>query len=226
MTAERANSEAVGENYDAEKMRVARAMTRSAMHEIAASIHVGMLEEQAMQVARQTLKSAGLLRGWHGIHVRFGRNTLKPFGAPSDPGVALEPNDVFFIDIGPVWKRWEADSGDTFVVGDDPDMVRIASDVRTIFRDTERTWRDEGLTGQALYEYASNRSAELGWQLNLSMNGHRLADFPHAALHKGALAEAAFTPTANLWVLEIQIRHPERPFGAFYEDLLGADENR
>ncbi|HEV7610225.1 MAG TPA: hypothetical protein VGO61_23030 [Steroidobacteraceae bacterium] len=24
----------------------------------------------------------------------------------------------------------------------------------------------------------------------------------------------------DLWVLEIQIHHPERPFGAFFEDLL------
>lgn len=27
-------------------------------------------------------------------------------------------------------------------------------------------------------------------------------------------------PTANRWILEIQIRHPSRNFGAFYEDLL------
>ena len=52
------------------------------------------------------------------------------------------------------------------------------------------------------------------------MNGHRLADFPHAALYKGPLAEAAFTPSAGLWMLEIQIRHPELPYSAFFEDLL------
>jgi hypothetical protein len=29
-----------------------------------------------------------------------------------------------------------------------------------------------------------------------------------------------FAPTTDLWVLEIQIRHPERQIGTFYEDLL------
>lgn len=102
-------------------------------------------------------------------------------------------------------------------------MHRIARDVRTLFENTSAAWRAQGLTGTALYDYASRRAVEMGWELNLDMNGHRLADFPHAAIHKGALAQAAFRPTSNLWVLEIQIRHPERPFSAFYEDLLVAD---
>jgi hypothetical protein len=103
-------------------------------------------------------------------------------------------------------------------------MLRIARDVRCIFDDVAARWRAAGLTGQALYAYAAERATALGWQLNLEMNGHRLSDFPHAAFHKGPLAEAPFTPTGGLWVLEIQIRHPERPFGAFYEDLLVQDD--
>lgn len=217
--AEQSRIEAVGEHYDAAMMRSARQRTRRAMHDIAAAIRPGMWEAEAMELARATLKAAGLLRGWHGIHVRFGANTLKPFGAPSDP-VQLREDDVFFIDIGPVWQKWEADAGDTFVVGNDPDMHRIARDVKRIFDDCEQRWRQDHLTGQALYDYATARSAELGWQLNLAMNGHRLADFPHSAYHKGALAEVPFKPTSGLWVLEIQVRHPDRPFGAFYEDLL------
>jgi len=27
-------------------------------------------------------------------------------------------------------------------------------------------------------------------------------------------------PNAGLWILEIQIAHPSKPYGAFYEDLL------
>ena len=27
-------------------------------------------------------------------------------------------------------------------------------------------------------------------------------------------------PTTGLWILEIQIAHPQLPYGAFYEDLL------
>jgi hypothetical protein len=74
--------------------------------------------------------------------------------------------------------------------------------------------------GAALYRVAVAEAGSLGWQLNLEMSGHRLADFPHAALHKGSLASASFRPSTGLWMLEIQIRHPARPFSAFFEDLL------
>jgi hypothetical protein len=39
------------------------------------------------------------------------------------------------------------------------------------------------------------------------------------------LAEIAFRPNPSLWVLEIAIVHPERQFGAFYEDLLLEDQS-
>ncbi|WP_168209788.1 hypothetical protein [Chromobacterium paludis] len=41
-----------------------------------------------------------------------------------------------------------------------------------------------------------------------------------AALHKGALADFPHTPRESLWVLEIHIHHPSKPYGAFFEDML------
>jgi Xaa-Pro aminopeptidase len=216
----RLRAEAVGERYDRAMMLEARRRTRDAINAIASRIVTGMYEEDALQLTKRMLREAGLGRGWHGVHVRFGTNTLKTFGAPSDPGVVLGANDIFFIDIGPVWRDWEGDGGDTFVVGDDPDMRRIARDVRAVFDSVQQHWRDEGLTGEALYHTAVVEAESRGWQLNLDMSGHRLADFPHAALHKDALASTPFTPSPGLWMLEIQIRHPDRPFSAFFEDLL------
>jgi hypothetical protein len=52
-----------------------------------------------------------------------------------------------------------------------------------------------------------------------------LSDFPHSAHYDGPLAEVEFRPNPNLWVLEIAIAHPERKFGAFYEDLLLEDQS-
>jgi Xaa-Pro aminopeptidase len=217
---DRASAEALGPGHDREMMLLVRQKTRRAMHEIASAISPGMLEEEAMQLARTTLQQAGMRRGWHAIHVRFGPNTLKPFGVPSEPGVRLGDDDIFFLDIGPVWQGWEGDAGDTFVVGHDADMHRAARDVRRVFDEVHETWRSQGLTGEALYRHAAATAASMGWELNLEMSGHRLADFPHAALYDGTLASAPFRPSTALWVLEIQIRHPERPFSAFYEDLL------
>jgi len=192
----------------------------TAIRRIAAGIRVGMSEEKATEWARTVLRESQMLRGWHGIKIRFGSNTLKTFNEPSAPGMVLQENDIYFVDIGPVWQKWEGDAGATFAVGADPDMARAERDVRTVFDRVREKWLAERLTGLALYEYASRVAVELGWRLNLETSGHRLADFPHAALYEGALAEVPFAPSSDLWVLEIQIRHPERAFGAFYEDLL------
>jgi hypothetical protein len=85
-------------------------------------------------------------------------------------------------------------------------------------------WRDEKLTGEALYEFAESEASALGWALNLDLSGHRISDFPHAAIYEGPLAEIPFHPAPLLWVLEIHIRHPEHPYGAFFEDMLLEDE--
>ena len=223
-TDEKTRFEAVGEHYDLQMMLTARQKTLQVMRDVATAIRPGMREEEAMELLKGTLKDAGLLRGWHAPYLRFGPNTLKNYGEPSEPNVTLRANDIFFVDIGPVWQKWEGDAGNTFVVGNDPQMHKAARDVRQVFDDVAALWRARGTSGIELYDYAATRARELGWELNLAMSGHRLSDFPHKALHKGGLSEAPFAPTANLWVLEIQIRHPDRPFSAFYEDLL-LDQN-
>jgi Xaa-Pro aminopeptidase len=209
-----------GPRFDRALMLETRHRTRAVMNEVAAAVRPGMIEEDARELMRRSLKDAGMLRGWHRIHVRFGRNTLKHFEDPSEPGVVLGENDIFFIDIGPVWRDHEGDGGETFVVGDDPEMHKAAHDVKAVFDATQARWHEDGLSGAALYRFAESEAQRLGWALNLDMAGHRLSDFPHAVRHDGALLEADYAPSDALWVLEIQIRHPDRPFSAFYEDLL------
>jgi hypothetical protein len=76
----------------------------------------------------------------------------------------------------------------------------------------------------ALYAYAAERAEAMGWRLNLDIKGHRVCDFPHAIYQAGKLADFGLCPSTGLRVLEIQIAHPTRGFGAFFEDLLVADE--
>lgn len=166
------------------------------------------------------LCECGMARGWHGINIRFGVNTLNTFDVPTKPGIVLGEDDIYFIDIGPIWRDCEGDGGDSFTTGCDPEMKRIADDARAIFDAVQAQWQGNGLTGEALYRCAVAESETRGWQLNLEMSGHRLSEFPHAAHYKNALADAPFTSSPGLWMLEIQIRHPMRPFGAFFEDLL------
>lgn len=212
--------EAVGSNFVREQMLFVRERTRKALHTIAGQIKPGMIEEDAVETARDVLASLDMLQGWHNVFVRFGRNTLKTFGADSDPGVPLGQDDIFFIDIGPVWKQWEGDAGETFAVGSDPRMHAAAIDVKKLFHVVRRTWQSTGMSGKALYDFATQEALRMGWELNLDLSGHRLSDFPHAAVYDGPLADVDFKPAPLLWVLEIHIRHPERGFGAFYEDML------
>ena len=216
--------EGTGGKFSLDSLMEVRALTRKAVHLIADQITEGMAEEQAKALARETLKELGMRRGWHHIIVRCGPNTTKDFMERSEPGVVLGEDDIFFIDIGPIYGDTEGDAGDTFVFGANPEHHRAKRDVRAIWDIVRDKWFADGVTGQELYDFATATTEELGWKLNLDLSGHRLSDFPHSAHYDGPLAEVAFRPSPNLWVLEIAIAHPDGSFGAFYEDLLLEDQ--
>lgn len=215
--------EQVGSTFDQAQMLAVRKLTRDAIHRIAAHAKPGMVEEDAVEFAKDVLAEAGMVRGWHDVYVRFGSNTTKTFGEASDPGVVLGKDDIFLIDIGPVWKNWEGDGGDTFVTGSDSEKKRCADDAKTIFHAVRQYWLKQGATGKALYDFAIEQAEQRGWKLNMDLSGHRLGDFPHAAVYEGPLADLDFQPSRLLWVLEIHIRHPSQSYGAFYEDMLLED---
>jgi methionyl aminopeptidase len=220
-----AELEGTGAHFSLDRLLEMRARTRTAVHRIAQQVVAGMAEEDAKAVARDTLRAMGMRRGWHHIIVRCGPNTTKDFMERSEPGVVLGADDIFFVDIGPIYQDYEGDAGDTFVLGSDPDHHRAKRDARTIWDMVRDKWFADGSTGAELYAYATETARSFGWRLNLDLSGHRLSDYPHAAHYDGPLADVAFRPSPNLWVLEIAIAHPERPFGAFYEDLLLEDQS-
>jgi Metallopeptidase family M24 len=212
--------EKVGPAFTREKMLKVRAITRAAINEIAARCKPGMVEEDAVEMAKDILAGHGMVQGWHDVYVRFGTNTTKTFGAPSDPGIVLGTDDLFLIDIGPVFEKWEGDGGDTFVTGSNPAYAKCAADARKLFHMVRKKWEIEQLTGKALYDFAEAEALKMGWELNLDLSGHRISDFPHAAVYEGGMNVVDFTPSPLLWVLEIHIRDPKMKFGAFFEDML------
>lgn len=208
------------DNFSFEMFFEIRAKTLEAVKRISERVYVGMLEEEANEMAKSILQEMGTRQGWHKPFVRFGSNTVKTFGAPSESGIQLKENDIYFIDIGPVWQGYEGDAGDTFVTGNDSELLRCSRDVKQIFEIVAHQWKTSKISGQELYQFAEQTAREKGWTLNLDLSGHRLSDFPHEAYYDGSLAAVPFHPSPQLWVLEIQIRHPEKLFGAFFEDLL------
>jgi Xaa-Pro aminopeptidase len=212
--------EAVGPAFLKDKMLEMRGKTRGAIHAIAARCKPGMVEEDAVAMAKDILAEGDMVRGWHDVYVRFGSNTLKTFGAASEPGIVLKDNDIFLIDIGPVWGEYEGDGGETFTVGTAPQMAKCGQDAKKLFHIVRKKWETTGMSGRELYDFATEEAKKMGWELNLDLSGHRLSDFPHAAIYDGPMAEVDFKPSPLLWVLEIHIRHATDGYGAFYEDML------
>ena len=212
--------EAVGSKFDLDAMRYASAQSWRAVDRMAAMFKPGMREVDAHAICIEILTDLGMDRIWHTPKIRFGANTLKKFNQRSDASVVLGEDDIYFIDIGVVFGAHEGDCGFTRTTGTDPEMQRCARDARRLFDVVHAHWREHGVSGQALYQFAKTQAEAMGWVLNLDIRGHRVSDFPHAIYKGGKLGDLADTPNGGLWILEIQIAHPTRPFGAFYEDLL------
>ncbi|MDH0300853.1 MULTISPECIES: M24 family metallopeptidase [unclassified Pseudomonas] len=220
MTPANAAKEAVGAPYQLALMKHAQRMTWEAVERIAQGIHPGMRESQARELSQQVLVELGMQRIWHPTHIRFGSNTLKTFKERSEGDPVLGENDIYFIDMGVVWEGHEGDAGTTFVTGNDPQMKACAAAAKTLFDEVQARWRQQGTSGVALYDFAAERARNMGWTLNLDIKGHRVSDFPHAIYRAGNLGAFEEQPSEGLWILEIQIAHPQLPYGAFHEDLL------
>jgi Xaa-Pro aminopeptidase len=214
------DSEAHGAAFDLAAMVKAQDLTFDAVRRVAAAIRPGMTEIEACARADQIIADMGADRLWHKNVIRFAEGTLDTFHAPFDAERQLGERDIFFVDLGVVWGGHEGDAGDTFVTGDDPEMLACVQAARDLWTDVAEYWRSSGVSGAALYDYATQKAQAMGWVLNLEVRGHRVCDFPHAIYRAGALGDFGHCPTTGLWILEIQIGHPTRPFGAFFEDLL------
>lgn len=214
-------TESVGNSFNNELLQLARDKTLLIINELSQKISPGMTEAEAIILLHEIQKKMGAPKSWHPPQVRFGLNTLLPFGQKSEVQIELQNNDIFFIDIGPIFDGHEGDVGRTFAIGTNSDMQKCVVDVETIWNEVRNFWYKSHATGHELYKFADSVAKNYGWLLSLQKaNGHRISDFPHAAKNRRSIEGFEYKPSPNRWILEIQIRHPSLPFGAFYEDLL------
>lgn len=216
--------ERVGPAFSVDGMLLARMKTRDAIDRIARRVQPGMVEEDAVTMAKQVMADMGLALSWHPTRVRFGANTMKPMKVASQPGIVLQQNDIFFLDIAPRVEQWEGDGGKSFWVGENRDHARCAADAEALFHAARAAWKKDRLSGAKLYEFADKTARSMGWELNFDLPGHRVSDFPHAAIHTGSLAQFEASPSDMRWILEIHLRDPQGRFGAFFEDMLLDDD--
>lgn len=215
------NFESVGPAFSLELLRTARDKSLDLILQTAKRITPGMSESDTKALLVSAQKELGSNKWWHPPQIRFGPNTLCSFGKKGTENYILQPNDIYFLDIGPLFEDHEGDLGRTFTVGNDSEMMKCASDVELIWKQVRERWHAEKISGNDLYRFAETSAIALGWILSLpGANGHRVADFPHIVRKRGTIEGFSQHPQSDRWILEIQIRHPDRPFGAFYEDLL------
>lgn len=215
--------EQVGPTFSIDAMRFAQQQSWAALAKIAAKIQPGMTEAVARQCAKEILQQSGVDRLWHPVIIRFGVNTCKIYSEPSEKDTVLKENDIFFIDLGPVYAGHEGDVGATFVVGQDTKMQHCADAAQQLFERVRARWLQQDCSGEQLYQFAGEQAQALGYQLNLAIKGHRICDYPHKLYAGGNLGDFSGTPRAGVWVLEIQIKDPIAAIGAFYEDVLLPD---
>lgn len=214
-------NESVGNLFSDDLLNEARNKTLQVIMQAAQRITAGMSENEAKIMIQQIQSELGAPKSWHPPQIRFGSNTTLPFGKTGVNNPILQKNDIFFFDIGPLFFDHEGDVGRSFTIGNDQEMQNCARDVGIIWNEVRQRWLTTGDSGLELYDFAKKMAEQKGWLLSLEKaNGHRVSDFPHIARMRGSIEGFPQKPQSNRWILEIQIRHPHRDFGAFYEDLL------
>jgi len=174
----------------------------------------------------------GVTAHWHKRLIRSGPNTLQPFQA-NPPDRIIQDDDILVIDLGPVFEKWEADFGRTYVLGNDPNKLKIRDALEPIWKAVQGQFlQNPAMTGDDLYRIAVKAAEDDGWTFGAPLAGHLVGSFPHERIPRDKttlyVVEGNQLPMntpgkdGNLrhWILEIHLRDEKNQLGAFYEQLL------
>jgi methionine aminopeptidase len=204
---------------DIEKSIAAGKLAHQVLDEILAFIRPGIKESEVKNYAFSRYEFHALQRPWHMPYIRFGQHTLLTYRDKPKEDRTLGENDIAFADIGIVKDDIEGDAGRTVVFGANEIFNKLADASQTIFAKAAAYWRQQDPQGTHLYTAIEQMTQQVGLAFNLDTAGHLIGTFPHKGWKQG-LNHFPDKAKKGAWVLEIQIRHPELPYGAFFEDLL------
>jgi len=221
------NRRAELERAQAKALKLFEAIERDGL--IRAGVSERQVEDEIGELAEREF---GVEKHWHRRIVRAGANGITIAG-DNPPLRTIAPDDIVYVDLGPVFEAWEADIGKSYVLGDDPDKRRLVADLPRIFERVQATYhRNPGMTGAALYAHAQKEAAEAGWRFGGKIAGHIVSEFAHALipgdkalnrinpLNPKPMTDPDGKGRARYWILEIHLVAPDRSFGGFYERLL------
>lgn len=193
----------------------------------------GKSEKQLnIEIFKLAREMFGIEKFWHKRIVRAGANTLEPYNEnPKD--LIITDDDIVFLDFGPVFEDWEADVGRTYVLGNDPDKLRLARDVEEAWNQGKQYFEQHpDIKGSDLFNYLKQLATKKGWEFGGTIGGHLIGNFPHSKIfgrniynyiHPSNRARMR-KPYKGLvpkdWILEIHFVDREKQIGGFFEQLL------
>jgi Xaa-Pro aminopeptidase len=192
------------------------------------------LSREIQSLGRQMF---GTFKHWHKRIVRAGPNTLSTFG-DTPPDLRIEANDLVFVDLGPMFESWEADIGRTYVIGDDPDRIRLRDSIEAAWYEGRDYFRKnrETVTGADMFELAVEAARSSGYRYPNWHAGHLIGNFPHEVV-QGEIGDNYLHPgnrlplsgpdrdgNARNWIYEIHFIDPDRGYGGFFEQWLELDD--
>jgi Xaa-Pro dipeptidase len=170
---------------------------------------------------------------WHKRIIRSGPNTLLPY-KENPPDLIIQEDDIMFIDFGPVFDKWEADIGRTFVLGNDPYKLKLKNDIEEAFY-IGKKYFDENystLTCAEFYQFTKNLAVKMGWEYGNAHCGHLVGNFPHERI-LGDEINNYFHPDNHIkvsepdalgnqryWIYEVHFVDYSKQIGGFFEQLV------
>jgi Xaa-Pro dipeptidase len=199
-------------------------------------VSAGKLESELTEEIHALAQSRfGVRRHWHKRIARAGPNTLLTYYDESTDR-RITDDDIVYLDFGPLFEAWEADFGRTYVVGSDPDKLRLVGDIgRAFARGKNLFQQSPSLTAGELYDYVAGLAVDYGWQWGAKTAGHLIGHFPHETkpqdpdhlrIRHGnsiSLREPDERGQPRHWILEIHFVDRIRQIGGFFEELLTVD---
>ncbi len=204
---------------DAEKNREATQFAHKILDEILAFLRPGVKESEVKAYGLSRFEAHNVERPWHSPYIRFSEHTLMTYYNKAKEDRVLGETDIAFADIGVVRNGIEGDAGRTVVFGKNEVFTGLRDASEKIFYDTLEYWKQKDPTGEELHAHADALTKKAGFVFNLDPASHLIGTFPHRGWKHG-LNHFPGKIVKGVWILEIQIRHPELPYGAFFEDIL------
>ncbi|HVV74900.1 MAG TPA: M24 family metallopeptidase [Mycobacteriales bacterium] len=218
-----------------ERLRFAqqRATELFAAIEQAAIVRPGVGEREASNAIKAlAAELLGVEKHWHKRVVRAGINALQPYHS-NPPDRQIADDDIVYLDLGPVFEEWEADFGRTYVIGEDPEKLRLRDTLSVVWAAGRAHFEvSPDITGAQLFAFMVGQAESHGYEWGGTIAGHLVGHFPHTDAEGeedySRIAPANDRPLRGVdsagnvahWILEVHLVDREREIGGFYEELL------